>query len=147
MFHLLSMVAKKPILTKLDDDGETQMDMCMCPSSLSGSTRAFAPAWLPSPPFTFLIGFYLALQRNVQCRMRRRVLTRVSTMSVSFSASVSVYVSLYECACMSHLNLCRFCACACVRELCGVDIDMPGNTGTGNYWDPPGGEACCGGTY
>ena len=27
------------------------------------------------------------------------------------------------------------------------DIDMPGNTGTGDYWNPPDGEACCGGTY
>jgi len=28
MFELFSRMAKKPTLTKLDDDGETQMDMC-----------------------------------------------------------------------------------------------------------------------
>ena len=26
-------------------------------------------------------------------------------------------------------------------------LEMPGSTATGTYWDPPGGEACCGGTY
>jgi len=35
----------------------------------------------------------------------------------------------------------------CVRLVACADIDMPGSTGTGNYWDPPSGEACCGGTY
>ena len=28
MFELFSRMAKKPTLNKLDDDGETQMDMC-----------------------------------------------------------------------------------------------------------------------
>jgi len=28
MFELFKNMAKKPTLTKLDDDGETQMDMC-----------------------------------------------------------------------------------------------------------------------
>ena len=28
MFELFSRMAKRPTLTKLDDDGETQMDMC-----------------------------------------------------------------------------------------------------------------------
>ena len=54
MFELFSRMAKRPTLTKLDDDGETQMDMY---------------------------------------------------------------------------------------------IDMPGSTATGDYWNPPDSEACCGGTY
>jgi hypothetical protein len=28
-----------------------------------------------------------------------------------------------------------------------ADIDMPGSTATGDYWNPPDSEACCGGTY
>ena len=34
MFQLLAMSAKRPTLQKLDDDGETQMDMCTLPGPL-----------------------------------------------------------------------------------------------------------------
>jgi hypothetical protein len=41
------MVARKPVLTKLDDDGETQMDMCTFPFLQPAYARAVAAAGLP----------------------------------------------------------------------------------------------------
>ena len=90
MFQLLAMSAKRPTLQKLDDDGETQMDMCTLPAPLYRAPQGM-------------------------------------------------------CASASRAHS----ACSPPADACSpaADIDMPGSTGTGNYWDPPSGEACCGGTY
>jgi len=54
MFELFSRMAKRPTLTKLDDDGETQMDMCefsnrpRCPCG--GSARLLSAARLRPAP-------------------------------------------------------------------------------------------------